>query len=439
MNLADGTSVEQFDVVIAKDGMQAEVVLRPGPSVSETELMTALATAGVVHGIDADAIARLGAAEAKTTVIVARGTAALLGHNEQLRAETWHSKLPGKPSQSGKIDYRERQFLHPIKKSDVLGSITPSTVGQAGQDVRGGELPGTAGKPLHTRIGDGAQRKGNSIIAQRNGVALINEELIDVVPLYAHSGNVDYASGNLRTEGSLLIEGEVKAGFLACADGDIAVIGTVQGELHANGSVMVEQGIMGKQIVRAGADLTCHHATNGTLRAGNTLVIADQATQCSLHAQTVMVTDGHATVRGGQILARDRIFVGSAGAAAGTPTVLAVGQLLDERAELARRNANTQRESRRTKRAPDRGQARKSHRSAVKANDHALAEKLRLKRRQRELLREATIQITNTCFCGVMIEFGQFHLEVDHDLHDVTFRFDLETDTIRYTKQEHRS
>ncbi|MGK0201002.1 MAG: hypothetical protein ACI89X_003855 [Planctomycetota bacterium] len=428
--------MERFDVVIAKDGMQAEVALRPGPELSTTELTEALAAAGVVHGINTDAITRLCAATTETRATVAHGTVASVGQDEELVSEEWHTKLPGRPFPDGGIDYRDRHFLHAINQSDVLGTINARTVGDDGRDVRGRKLPGVAGQPLRQHIGDGAQRRGNSIIARRAGVAVVNEELIDVAPLYTHSGNVDYASGNLRTAGSLLIEGDVDVGFQAEADGDIAVMGTVQGQLHAKGSLMIERGIMGKQVVRAGADLTCQHATNATLRAGSNLVVADQAAQCSLHAQNVLVIDGRATVRGGQICARDRILVGSAGAVAGTPTLLAVGQLLDERAELARRNAKTYRESRRTKRSPDRGQASKSQRSAVKAHDDALAEKLRLKRRQRELLREATIQITNTCFCGVTIEFGQFHLQVDRDLRDVTFRFDLETDTIQYSTQE---
>ncbi|MFT4839578.1 MAG: hypothetical protein ACI8UD_000150 [Planctomycetota bacterium] len=428
--------MERLDVVIAKDGMQAEVVLRQGPALSTTELAEALAAAGVVHGIDADAVTRLCAAASETREIVAHGTVAKPGQNEELRAEEWHRKLSGTTFPSGKINYRERHFLHPLTETDVLGTITARTDGDAGRDVLGRELPTTSGQPLHQRIGDGAIRKGNSIIARRNGVALVNEEWIDVVPLYTHSGNVDYASGNLRTAGSLLIEGEVTVGFLADADGDIAVMGTVQGEVHAKGSVMIERGILGKQTVRAGADLTCHHATNGTLRAGNNLVVADQSSQCSLHARNVLVIDGRATVRGGQICARDRILVGTAGSVAGPPTVLAVGQLLDERAELARRNAATHRESRRSKRSPDRGQASKSNRIAVKANDHALAEKLRLKRLQREILREASIHVSKMCFSGVKIEFGQFRLQVDHDLRDVTFRFDLETDTIRHNRHE---
>ena len=423
--------MERFEVVLAKDGMQAEIAACPGPPPSKAELSEALRIAGIVHGIDATAINRLCLPGADTRTIVARGTAALTGKDEQLRPEAWHSKLPGKATPAGMIDYHERQYLHPIRRSETLGSIEASTVGTAGMDVRGRVLPGIDGQPLRLRLGNGAVRKGNAIIAQRDGVALVNEELIDVVPLYTHASSVGYASGNLHSAGSLLIEGDVDEGFLAEADGDIAVTGTVQGELRAKGSVLVEQGILGKQAVHAGADLRCHHATNANLRAGGNLVVADHVAQCRIQAKSVLILDGRAMVRGGQVGARDRILVGSAGAVAGTPTLLAVGQLFDERAELARRDASAQRESRMSKRAADRGRASKSNRRAVKATDHALAEKLRLKRLQRELLRKATIEITSNCYSGVTIEFGRHHLEVDRDLHAVIFRFDLETDTIQ--------
>ena len=429
----------RFRIVIANDGLTAELQAAAGAAANEQELRRACAEAGVTTGIDdaaiADAASQLANPNAVVATIIARGYSAKHGQDARLRGLPRNVPEPGRVTPSGRIDYRERHFLQPIADTEVIATVVPETSGSAAIDVRGRELPAIPGKPLPQQLGPGARRTGDTIFAKRDGVVLHTEAVLDVVPLYTHSGNVDYASGNLHTKGSLLVEGDIGNGFQVTADGDIAVLGTVHGELQAQGSALIERGILGQQLVRAGTDLICHHATNSNLSAARTLVVEDQATQCQAKAKTVRITNGRAAVRGGQILARDHIEVGSAGAPAGTTTLLAVAQLIDERTTIVRLSSATLRQTRIVQRSLDQGRGSKGLRKLVKASNHESSEQLRLKRRQRELLRDATIRVQRTCYGGVIVKFGMRQLRIDADLHEVTFRYDLETDSIQTQHQ----
>jgi uncharacterized protein len=433
--LADEVHVTRIRIVIAPDGSTATAQVAAGPPCDEGDLRKACRAAGVTAGIDEQALRALGQQlEDPSAVVVgailARGKAAQDGRDAHLLNLPSSDLKPGAVAAEGRINYRERDFLHPITNGQRLATIVSATRGSPGFDVRGEALAAMPGRPLTERLGPGTQRDGNTVLANCDGVVLHTEQLLDVVPLFTHAGNVDYASGNLHSNGSLLVQGDVGGGFQVTASGDIAVQGTVYGELLAEGSVLIERGVLGQECVRAGADFTCHHATNSTISAARKLVVEDQVHQCQVKARSVQVVNGKGSVRGGEVLARDHIEVRSAGAPAGTATTLAVGQLIDERATLARLSVATMRESREAQRFLDQGRGSKGLRKLVKASNHESAEQLRLKRRQRELLRDATIRIAGTCFGGVVVKFGVMQLRIHEDLHDVTFHFDLDRETI---------
>ena len=425
----------RIQVMVPANGLTASVRVTAGPPADADALRQALRAAGVRQGIDAtacaDVAARLRDREARFDAVVARGTPPTAGENGRLEGELLAPPRPGRRSASGDIDYRERDVVHPVAAGDCIATLVPPTAGTPGVDVRGRVLPATPGKPARHRLKDGVRLEGSRVIAARNGVLAFTDTTIDVVELYTHPADVDYASGNLHSGGSLLIQGDIDDGFEATADGDVNVTGTVFGAVRAGGSVHVQQGVLGsQQAVRAGLDLTCHHATATRLIAGRTLLVRDQASQSLLKAHEVLLLDGHACVRGGEVRTRERIDVGTAGATAGTPTVLATAQLLDERQELARRTAATNRAGRLGKGALHRHRGGKLARGATRAGDEERAEKLRLKRRQRELLDKAQVRIPGPCHAGVLVRFADLEYRVDEDRVGVTFRYDRTSDAI---------
>lgn len=423
----------RIHVTVAANGMGATARVAPGAIGSPGDLHATLRLAGVVHGIDVDASRRLAARladpNATADAVVATGTPPVPGQDGRLDGVLPAAMQVGRTDERGNVDYRERDLLRSVAAGDVVATIVSPTAGTPGRDVCGRAVPARSGRVHRQRFGNGVRREGDRLIAAHAGVVIANERLVDVVPLYTHPGDVDYRSGNLHTTGSLLVQGDVSDGFSATADGDVVVAGVVQGGgVAAGGSVHVGRGILGSaDTVRAGGDITCHHATSARLVAGGEIRVADQVTDSHLQALRVRVTDGHASVRGAEVHARDLIEVGTAGAPGGTRTVLAVGDLLQERAALARQTVAAARVDRAAGRG-DRG--RKGVRAAVRAGDAERRGELALRLRRREILRTAEIRVRGICCPGVVLRFGDAELRPTEELRGAHFRFDLDKEQI---------
>ena len=78
-------------------------------------------------------------------------------------------------------------------------------------------------------------------------VTTTDREKINVFPVYEVNGDVDYNTGNIDFVGTIVIRGNVRSGFKVKADGDIRIIGSVEGaELEAAGSIEISAGIIGQ-------------------------------------------------------------------------------------------------------------------------------------------------------------------------------------------------
>lgn len=243
--------MERLQIKIAGNGLEARLHAVAGPAATLDELMAALQSAGVVHGLDDDAIAtvarQLEDPGAAIDVVIARGSAPEAGTAGCLRGELLAAREAGHARADASIDYRERTTLHPVAAGAPVAEIVPPTPGKPGRSVLGRALPCKPGRPHAQREGPGVRRQGDVLVAARDGVILASERKVDVVDLYTHSGDVDYDSGNLHSKGSLVVKGDVRAGFRADADGDIEVAGAVlDGAVDAGGSVRVGQGVLGQ-------------------------------------------------------------------------------------------------------------------------------------------------------------------------------------------------
>jgi len=423
---------------IPADGTIAEAIAVPGPACTLAALRCELLAAGVVSGVDDGAlqqfVQRLADPGYAGAMVVARGTPAVPGDDGRVECRFDPRLIPGERQEDGHIDYRERGRLQPIAADQTIGHVVPPTPGTAGCDVRGHRLDPRAGRAHDVRFGSGVRVADGSIVAARGGVLLRDARQLDVVPLFRHAGDVDYRSGNLHTEGSLEIRGDVCEGFAATASGDVAVGGTVQGgTVTAGGSVQVSLGVIGSgATIRAGAAIGCRHATSARLLAGAAVDIADHLTRCTVLAERIHLQRGRGAAVGGELRARQAIRVVDAGVADGAPTLLAVADLTSEQAELVRRTGPDARIGRAAVRAQrDNGRADgKARRNAQKGTDVLRDEKLRLLQRQRELLRSASIEITGTAHAGVRLRFGTSTRQLDEPHTRVRFHWDPDQNDI---------
>ncbi|MBL8755072.1 MAG: DUF342 domain-containing protein [Planctomycetes bacterium] len=424
-------------IQVTAGGLVATAEVGKGPAATAAELQQALATAQVREGLDAAAVDRLAASladpEYSGRVVVANGTPSRPGSDCHVDGLPSREPLVGTTRPDGSIDWREREFLHPVAAGQVLAQVVEATAGEPGRAVTGAAVPVRAGKSCSFRLGAGAARDGERVVAVRDGALSYDGRTIDVLPLFVHGADVDVASGNLHTKGSLVVRGDVTQDHAASADGDLHVTGAVlDGRVHAGGSVRIDQGVMGEHAsVVAGHDVVVRHATSARLQAGATLTIADQATHCRMQTSTLLARTGRGAVFGGEVHAKSTIAVRIAGTANGAATRLCVADVSDLAAASVRAtNVDQRTAALATRRSEGSARDGKILRQGLRAADQALAERLALQHARRELLAGATIEIDETVHPGVVLVFGETRLAITEPRRHVRFRWCQDTATI---------
>ncbi len=411
--------------------MTAVVQATAGPPAAVAAVREALAAAKVSNGIDEASIEAFGTKLADAAfageAVVARGTPPTPGEDGRVDGMIPPTTVAGTPREDGSLDYRERLFLIGVSNGIEIGRIVHPTAGTPGKDVFGTAVPAVPGKPTAIRPGPGAKLQGDVVLAGQDGVLLRNAKTIDVVPLFAHGGDVDYRCGNLHTAGSLGIEGDVREGFSATASGDVQVKGAVaDGLVFAGGSVNVTQGVLGRNAkVIAGHDAYLRHATSATIEADGAVEIADQATHCRIRANTIEVKHGKGAVLGGELRARSRVTVRSAGSAGGTTTTIVVGDVLQDVAASVRATGGSAKLD-----VTSRPRGIAMSRASLRDVDAAVEEKLRLLKRKRELLLGATVEFLDVVHPGVAVVFGDKTWTCEAPVHAVRLRWSEADDSI---------
>lgn len=429
--------MSRIHLTVRSDGLLVEAIADAGQPCTRDELVRAITAAGITDGLDDAAITRFANDLLGTTplpaTIVARGRAPEPGTDGDVQRAFATQPSVGRQFPDGHIDWHERDLLHPAATGDLVASIVAPSPGVPGVDVRGHELTAKPGRPHTVRFGPGVQLDGARVLAAKNGVVLQNARTVDVVDRFEHSGDVDLKSGNLHTKGTLGVQGDVREQCLVEAGGDVVIRGAVQGAtVVSGGSVFVGAGVLHGSVVTADGNITARHATSSRLEAVLDVQLGDEATHSFLRGENIRIVKGHGAAFGGELRARTSIALVAAGTANGAPTLLAVADVVDEHAEVVRATNQDTKVNRNFGR-PARdlnGPSGKSARTAMKSDDRARTERLRVVQRQRALLQGASITITGTLHAGVRIRFGDASLVVDTPRTHVRFRWDAANDRI---------
>lgn len=422
-------------IQISNDGLTATAQVDAGTPMTRDGLVELLQSSGVRHGLDDAALAelatRLSDEQCRGSFVVARGTPAVPGRDGHLELARAAGQRPGATAADGHMDYHERGALWAAAIGDAVAVWHPPVPGTPGCDVRDRRLPPPPPTDAPPRLGDGVRRDGERIVAARDGVVrhVVDRE-IDVLPLWQHDGDVDLQSGNLRARGTVVVRGDVHEGFEVHATGDVLIGGSVlSGQVRADGNVLIEQGVLGDSAIVAGADIACRIGTAARLEAGGCVRVRDHLAHCRVIADRIELLHGRGRVVGGELRARQSVWVLEAGTAAGARTLLIVADVSDQQQEVVRCDARTQqlrRAGRKLGADQDRGKGGKIGRQAVGAADRALAERLALARRQRELMRVATIEVRTRLHPGVQLRIGAEKLDIEQTTDGGSFRRDDE-------------
>lgn len=299
--LALATAVDAaLAVRIAPDALLATLDITPaqgGTPISKEAVLAELGAKGITEGIALDAINQAIADGAAQDVEIARGRAPVAGEDGRLKCllPAARDRRPQLDA-SGHIDYRDLGEIQVVRAGEALMRRHPPTPGTPGITVRGAAIPPRAGKDIAFAPGLAgvapAADDPNLLIAACAGQPVQVRGGIMVEPVFSVEA-VNMASGNIRFDGSVKIRGDVAAGMLVSATGDIEIGGVVESAtLEAGGSIVVKGGVIGRlgrkdagdHHISCGGDFSAAYAQQVRVEAGDSIFIDDIAMQCDLLA-----------------------------------------------------------------------------------------------------------------------------------------------------------
>lgn len=311
-----------FDLELSDDLMTAWLTLHPaqGGKPIGAAVNAALRERGVVHGIlhkELDAALAAGSGE---HLLIAKGEPEQQGTPGRFDTLYLHKdKGAAKIDELAVIKFSDLSHLLLVQPGEQLMRRTPPIPGKSGIDIKGQvvlakaipELP--FGADLQGAASD--PNDPNLLVATNPGQPMTVKDGVIVNPVL-EVPDVDLSTGNIKFEGTIHIDGDIKAGMRLDVTGDVIVKGMVEAaEIKAGGNVAVKGGIIGraekKQGSQALAESTARISCAGSVQAsfmehahieaGDAIRIDLNARQCELIARNLIMV-GKAGSKTGQII-----------------------------------------------------------------------------------------------------------------------------------------
>lgn len=345
------------EVWVSSDRLEAWAAVFPpsngGLAVTPDLVTDALAKRKVSSGINEQAVEQLKTPEGYLKMFrVAAGTPPQDGRNGEVISLIEELDPRWKTDSKGKINFADRDWILNVDEGQKLCEIIHPTEGVAGLDVMGKELRAKNGKPVpkingkntsFTEDGKYLVADGAGQLIQTGGKYLVNEVL-------TIKGDVDYSTGNIKSNSTVVIHGGVKPNFVVESKQDVIIQGSVEwATIIAGHDISVTGGVTAgpDDYLQAGNDIRCRFMENGRAFCKGdayfeNLVLSDVRAEGS-----VFVTSGRGSVIAGSVTAMGEINVTTVGNRSYRATELRIAQTprFRERLERCAKDLEAARES----------------------------------------------------------------------------------------------
>ena len=457
----------EFQVTVTDDLMAAHLTLIPpqggksaGPRVSD-----ALRDAGIVYGIQQDALdAALAAGHCEHLLIakgdppqdgVATGFESVFAGQAETEAEA-----EAAIDEHAVIKLTDLSRLLLVHPHDPLMRRHPPVPGKSGINIRNEEvLPNPLDdEPFAAGLQGAAPdpQDPDLLVATLAGQPVVVGNGVKVNPVL-DVANVDLETGNISFEGTLNVAGDIRSGMRVNVTGDVMVKGTVEAAaITSGGNVVVGGGIIGRTEGRAGAfqalpadtarircsgTLQALFAENAHLEAGDSILMGREASHCELMARKGIFI-GKPGAKGGHLVggtaqATERVECAVLGSAAGGKTRVKVGVdpyldevILGKRQLVKNKIADLDRVlllQQYLKQNPHKDQGGIGEKTAntrlqLLGEIAALNGELDRLGAQQETVEQARVKVHKAIYFGSEIHFGRKVLQVQDDLGAATVR-----------------
>jgi len=306
------------------------------PPLTIADARKALSDAGVTTGIKEDVLkAIFDDAQFDQEVLVAEAKPP----KHSLDAEIefyfdYKQKCEPKEDSDGRIDYKDISFLTNVNKGDRLCRRHPPSPGEPGTTVTGKPIPQKHGKDRALPSGRNTREPENDpnlLIAEISGCVFYDRHhhKVEIQHTVEIKGDVDYSTGNIDSVGSILIKGDVKAGFKVKAAGNLEVDGCVEdAEIEAKGNILIKKGFIGRGngIIRSDGDVTIKYVQRQEIICGGDLNLGGELMHCQARVSgNVNVTSRKGAIIGGSIKTQGSVNSTQIGSENYTKTEIAAG------------------------------------------------------------------------------------------------------------------
>ena len=329
--------VSEFgDYRISHDTMTLEAVFYPpfkgAVELTYEEIQKDLKNIGVISGISEEAI-RLFLLEKRyfETYVLAKGTKAREGSDGYIEY-TFNTSLKPTPkmNEDGTVDFHTLENVNHIKSGDVVAILHPEDRGDNGTDILGRPVYPRKVKRAVFRYGKNMEVSEDKLklISKVDGhVTLENDKVFvsNVLELV----DVDASTGDINYSGSVMIKGNVLAGFSVKAAGDISVSGIVEGAtIIADGDITFNRGVQGmnKAVIKAGGNIVSKFIESASSVEAGGNIESDSILHSKVRAKgTIKASGRNGLIVGGEVRSICLVEAKNIGNEMGTATVVGVG------------------------------------------------------------------------------------------------------------------
>ncbi len=307
-----------IDVEVAEDGMAAWVTIqapkRGAAPPSWEDVVEALESQGVSYGIDRSTIATLlKRADFGKEVLAASGDEVV--HAQSARVLYHFSTNRGKPyleMDFGRINLKELNFIENKEEGDLLAELIPPVPAKNGRKVSGEVIiANTAREKVEIRAGKNTRLSKDrlQLFATDDGNVRLTHGSVIIEPVVTVE-SVDYETGNIHFEGSVVVENGIADGFIVEAGGDVQVgKGVGRATIKAGGNVLLKTGINGngEGRIQCGGNLFAKYVESSAVGCEGNIFVEEAIMHSRVSAGQHCVLNG----RRAEVIASDVVVGGS--------------------------------------------------------------------------------------------------------------------------------
>ena len=308
-----------------------------GLDCSSSALKNILDDAGVVYGVDGNAIKniveKMGAGEIEPgpkNYLVAKGKPVAHGRDGTIDylVKPSPEDVFFDPDTEDVIDYKTTNLITNVNAEQHLATIVNPTNPENGMDVFGQAVEAKVGAPLKIKTGANVVIDSDRIYAGCSGRFIKDGDSLSINPVYSVREDVGYRVGNINFIGKVEIQKDVLDDFSVIAKVGIEVNGIVgAASLECDGNIVMNGGMngKGKGFVRAQGSISAKYLNETTVVCWGNVTVQKSIIN-SLVKTKGKVEGQNISVMGGEVMALMGIDISIAGSDLGNITTLVAGQ-----------------------------------------------------------------------------------------------------------------